>query len=258
MKTSALIPLLILAASCISTPPASELKATSPTPMAGHSRDHSPAPAVEEEGPSPATSNRDRHGPRDTGQYIAMLSSPDRVKQLKTELVAQKIKTRLDLSPKAVIADIGCGPGVFVWPFAAIVPRGFVFAVDVEPAQLDTLRSGLLERGIENVVPVLASYESPHLPSGLVDVAFIADTYHHFEDRVAYFSNLRRSLTANGALVLLEFKDGEIPIGPPSGHKIPLAKRHAELKAAGFELVESLGTHIWQDLEIWQRARVTR
>ena len=259
MKITSLLLSLAAVASC-AAPSAHQSAVAAPASMA-----QAPAPAAEHAGghhgaPADGASseNRDMHGPRDTDRYIAMLADAERVKQLKPELVAQKLVERLGLAPDAVIADIGCGPGVFEWPFAAVVPDGFVLAADVEPAQLDALRAGLLERGIQNVVPVLASYSTPHLPPNLCDVIFIADTYHHIEDRVDYFTRLRRSLTSKGALVLLEFKDGELPIGPPPARKVPLATRHAELNAAGFELVESLGTHIWQDLEIWRRARVSR
>lgn len=255
--TTSLLPLLLLFGTACAGPRASE--ATSPAPAAlsesatvAHEGPHA------QESPATATTNRDLHGPADTERYIAMLGSEGRVKQLKPELVAEKLRERLQLRPNAVIADIGCGPGVFEWPFAALVPEGFVLATDVEPAQLDALRAGLAERGIENVVPVLASYETPHLPPGLCDVIFIADTYHHIEDRVVYFQRLRKSLSEDGALVLLEFKDGELPIGPPAAHKVLLVDRHAELAAAGYELHESLGTHIWQDLEIWRRTRITR
>jgi len=250
--TTSLLSLVVLfGAACagprgVSEPEASEL---APPPV---------APAESEPAPSALEANRDLHGPKDTAGYISMLASEERVKQLKPELVATKLAERLHLAPDAVIADVGCGPGVFEWPFAVLVPSGFVLAADVEPAQLDALRAGLAERGIDNVVPVLASYTTPHLPPGSCDVIFIADTYHHLEDRVVYFQRLRRSLAADGVLVLLEFKDGQLPIGPPAAHKVPMATRHAELTAAGYELQESLGTHIWQDLEIWRRTRITR
>lgn len=248
MKISTLLVPLLCFASCASpSPPA-------PPPQPASLA----APEAQATEAEPQPTNRDLHGPRDTERYISMLASEERVKQLKPELVAEKLDQRLDLSADAVIADVGCGPGVFEWPFAALVPRGFVFAADVEPAQLDALREGLAARDIRNVVPVLASYDTPHLPPDSCDLIFVADTYHHIEDRITYFKRLRASLTAKGALVLLEFKDGELPIGPPPAHKVPRATRHAELEAAGYTLEESLGTHIWQDLEVWRRSRPGR
>ena len=205
-----------------------------------------------------APRNRDLHGPADTQDYIARLQSEDRLRELKPQLVADKLRDELQLASSAVIADIGCGPGVFAGPFSALVPSGIVYAVDVEPAQLDVVRARIQSEGLANVVPVLASYTTPHLPPNSIDVAFIADTYHHIDERVPYFAELAASLRPNGVLVILEYKEGDIPVGPPADHKIPVATRHAELERAGFELRTTLATHLWQDLEIWQRRRIFR
>ena len=52
--------------------------------------------------------------------------------------------------PDAVVADIGSGPGVFSIPLAAAVPDGLVYAVDVEPAQLDALFQSGREQQVDN------------------------------------------------------------------------------------------------------------
>jgi SAM-dependent methyltransferase len=225
---------------------------TAPTSEEDHSR-HQLDPAPEAaNGTAP---NRDLHGPRDTALYVEMLQSDTRIRELKPELVAQNLFEHAGLSRDSVIADIGCGPGIFVWPFAKLIPDGFLFAVDVEPAQLDALREGLLARKVENVVPVLASYSTPHLPVASCDAIFIADTYHHFEDRAAYMALLRRRLAPGGYLVLLEYKDGDLPVGPPAKHKVLKEVRHAKLVSAGFELDRELSTHIFHDFEFWRLRR---
>ncbi|MFT5830452.1 MAG: SAM-dependent methyltransferase [Bacteroidia bacterium] len=199
--------------------------------------------------------NRDLHGPRDTAQYVEMLQSDQRIRELKPDLVAERIFESAGLSPDSVVADIGCGPGIFVWPLVKFIPAGFVFAVDVEPAQLDALREGLIERRIENVVPVLASYSTPHLPRSSCDAIFIADTYHHIEERIAYLELLRTRLKPGGFLVLLEYKDGDLPVGPPASHKVLKTDRQEELRQAGFELDRELSTHLFHDFEFWRVRR---
>ena len=228
---------------------------TKPEPDAPpHATGHASSDAAPEGQPR----NRDLHGPADTQDYIARLQSEDRLRELKPQLVADKLREELGLASDAVIADIGCGPGVFAGPFSALVPNGIVYAADVEPAQLDVVRARIMSEDLPNVVPVLASYTTPHLPPNGVDVAFIADTYHHIDERVPYFAGLAASLRPKGVLVILEYKEGDIPVGPPADHKVPVATRHAELERAGFELRTTLATHLWQDLEIWQRRRIFR
>lgn len=194
-----------------------------------------------------ARENRDRHGPPDVAQYIAKLESNDRIKDLDPDVVIAK----LALAPDAVVADIGCGPGVFSLRFARNAPRGVVYAVDVEPKQLDALRGQLLAGGFLNVVPVLASYSTPHLPSNSCDLIFLADTYHHIDDRVAYMQRLQRVLRRGGRLALLEYKPGPLPVGPPPEHKLAAGVMERELTDAGWTLSERFDTHPNHTFEVW-------
>lgn len=198
-------------------------------------------------GGSTSRENRDAHGPDDVAQYIAGLESDARVADLDPPVVLAK----LALEPNAVVADIGCGPGVFSLRFARALPRGVVYAVDVEPKQLDALRGQLLAGGFENVVPVLASYSTPHLPPASCDLIFIADTYHHIDDRVEYMRKLQRVLRRGGRLALLEYKPGPLPVGPPPEHKLAEGEMERELSAAGWTRSERFDTHRNHTFEIW-------
>jgi SAM-dependent methyltransferase len=198
--------------------------------------------------PSDQTPNRDRHGPADVERYIRGLQREERVRELDPEDV---IRT-LALAPTAIAADLGVGPGVLTLPLARHLSQGLVYAVDVEPRQLDALRERLRAGGIDNVVPVLASYSDPHLPPAGIDWIFVVDTYHHLEQRVAYLRGLRGDLAEGGRLVILEYKPGELPVGPPAGHKLSHETRFAELREAGFELVEGYDTRTYHDFEVWR------
>ncbi|MBW2274432.1 MAG: class I SAM-dependent methyltransferase [Deltaproteobacteria bacterium] len=191
--------------------------------------------------------NRDRHGPPDTEAYIAQLLRADRLEMLQPERVIAK----LALPEDAVVADLGCGPGVFALPLGQHLKRGMVYAVDVEPRQLDALRGRLEAEGVTNVVPVLASYSNPHLPPGRVDLVLVVDTYHHIDDRAQYFRGLRAALRPGARLVLLEYEPGDLPVGPPASHKVPTEKRMAELREAGYELEESFDSIRYHDFEVW-------
>lgn len=199
---------------------------------------------------SAPTPNRDLHGPADVEDYIRRLESAERVERLRPDEVVAALQPAAD----ARIADVGCGPGVFALRFAQAAPRGVVYAVDVEPRQLDALRGHLLQTGTENVVPVLASYSNPHLPPGGVDLIFIADTYHHLEDRVAYLGVLKEDMAPGGRLAIFEYLPGDLPVGPPADHKLSREQRFAELEEAGWRLERSFDSHEYHDFEIWRAA----
>lgn len=192
--------------------------------------------------------NRDKLGPRDVAEYIARLERPERVAELKIDVVLEKLALPRD----AVIGDVGCGPGLFTLAFAHACPAGVVYASDIEPAQLDRVRMKAEADGLPNVVPVLAGPRDPHLPRDRFDLVFIADTYHHLEDRVAYLRRLRTVLRPGGRVVLLEYKPGELPVGPPPKHKLPAGVMDREMELAGYTLIDRFATHAWHDFEVWR------
>lgn len=216
-------------------------------PIACKSTEEHPATPAAVSAPAPAK-NRDPHGEPDVQKYIARLQSAERVADLQVEKVIEK----LALAPDAIIGDLGCGPGIFALPFAKACPRGVVYASDIEPAQLDRVRAGIAELDARNVVPVLASYDDPHFPPGRLDVVFIGDTYHHLEDRVAYMRRLQRVLKPDGRLVVLEYKPGQLPVGPPPEHKLKPGVMTQELTAAGFTEVERFDMHPYHDFIVWR------
>ena len=191
--------------------------------------------------------NRDAHGPADVHSYIESLLSEERIAELRPDDVVGALM----LPENAMVADLGSGPGVFTLPLARQVSRGVVYAVDVEPRQLDALRDRVTDAGLDNVVPVLASSFTPHLPPSHVDLILVVDTYHHLEDRANYFRRLRGMLRPGGRLAILEYKSGELPVGPPAGTKLPEGQRAEELQAAGYSMLRSFDLHEYHDFEVW-------
>jgi ubiquinone/menaquinone biosynthesis C-methylase UbiE len=198
---------------------------------------HQPAPPPPQPAapaPAAAPGNRDPHGPKDVQGYIRALEDPKRDAYQKPDEVVAALRLRDD----AHVADLGCGPGYFTLRLARAVPRGIVYAVDVEPAQLDRLNQRLRETGLRNVVPVLAPTDDARLAPASVDLIAIIDTYHHFEDRVRYMTRLKGALRPGGRLVVIDYHKGPLPVGPPPAHKMAREQELSEIEQAGFVLAE--------------------
>ena len=183
---------------------------------------------------SPELPNRDPHGPRNVAAYIDNLDSSSRDAYQMPDAVVQA----LGLHPDDVVADVGCGPGYFTRRLARAVPAGVVYAVDVEPRQLDRLNAHLRDDGLVNVVPVLATTADPHLPAGRLDMILVVDTYHHFDNRVQYLQTLKRGLKPTGRLVLIDYRKEPLPVGPPVAHKLAREQELSETEHAGFQLID--------------------
>ena len=69
-------------------------------------------------------------------------------------------------------------------------------------------------------------------------MVFVCDTYHHIDARTKYFKAVADKLKPGGRLVIVDFKMGKIPVGPPEKHRVTPATLHEELAAAGYSKVE--------------------
>ncbi|MCA8981350.1 MAG: class I SAM-dependent methyltransferase [Planctomycetes bacterium] len=194
--------------------------------------------------------NRDLHGPEDVEHYIDMLESERRVESLQVGLAIRQ----LGLPRDAWVGDLGCGPGTFSLPLATACPDGLVFASDIEPAQLDRLRERLAQAELANVIPVLASYQDPHFPPARLDLVLIVDTFHHIDDREVYLRKLKHSLKPDGRLAVLEYKPGDLPIGPPADHKLAAGQLELEMSAAGWTELERFESHPYHDFVVYRPA----
>jgi len=148
-----------------------------------------------------------------------------------------QILDSLHLHPASCVADLGAGTGYFSARIARRIPQGKLFAADIEPEMVGYLQERAHREHLHVLVPVLATAATPNLPEP-VDVVLVVDTYHHIDERVAYFAALRASLRPGGRLAIVDFRP-DSPEGPPPEHRIPPEKTIAELTAAGYLLIET-------------------
>jgi ubiquinone/menaquinone biosynthesis C-methylase UbiE len=141
------------------------------------------------------------------------------------------------LKPGQTVADVGAGTGLFTRLFAAQVgPQGRVYAVDIARAFVEGNVRRARAAGLENVVGIVSTQADTRLDENSIDLAFICDAYHHFEDPQATLASIRRALRPGGTLVIVDFE--RIPGASPDWIlKHVRAGKEAfrrEIEAAGF------------------------
>ena len=118
----------------------------------------------------------------------------------------EKIVAACGIRPGMVVADIGAGTGLHTRLFARLVGNGGqVYAVDIAARFLEHIRKTSRAGGLRNVTPVLCNEDSVDLPPHSVDVAFVCDTYHHFEFPQKTLASLHRAIKPGGKLVVVDF-----------------------------------------------------
>jgi ubiquinone/menaquinone biosynthesis C-methylase UbiE len=156
------------------------------------------------------------------------------------------------------VADIGAGEGYFLPYLAdAVGPEGKVYAVEVDPEKVEALEAMVREGGHHNVVVVLGELDDPLLPDQGVDLVFLCNTYHHIEDRPAYFSRLRSDLRTESRLAIIDVRDdlsGILRLFVTEGHWTPLDLLYEELEKAGYRRSLSFDFLPTQNFEVFEPA----
>lgn len=152
----------------------------------------------------------------------------------------QKVIETLALRPGDHVADLGSGSGYFTYRLAeAVGPKGKVYAVDVDREMNDLVTKAIKEKGIGNVELILARPDDPMLPPTGVDLVFTVNTYHHFENRVAYFQRLRKHLRPGGRIAVIDF-DRRAWFAGLWRHYTPAEFIKREMEQAGYGLQREL------------------
>lgn len=151
------------------------------------------------------------------------------------------ILAALGLEPGMRVADIGAGTGFFSMLFAeAVGDAGQVYAVDISPEFVQAIEGRAREAGRANVAAVLGRADDATLSEHSLDLAFVCDTYHHFEYPQAMLRSIRQALRPGGEMVVVDFR--RVPSESGSwvmGHvRAGEDGVRREIEAAGFALVE--------------------
>ncbi len=182
---------------------------------------------------SVAAGEREHPPWKDVEYWAGVFEDPERREWQKPITVL----TFLGIQNGATVADLGAGTGYFTALLALQVgPAGKVYAVDVEPAMLEHLKARD-DISQDRVIPIQAKANHPMLPDGEIDLVLCVNTWHHIKKRTRYLKRLESSLTPEGRVAIVDFRSGELPVGPPPDKKVARDRVIAEFRDAGWRYV---------------------
>jgi SAM-dependent methyltransferase len=172
------------------------------------------------------------HTFKDADRWAHVFDDPARDEWQKPHEVIEALR----LEPDAAVADIGAGTGYFSARLATMLPKGKVFAADLEPDMVRHLAARAKREKLANLFPVQATLDDARLPEK-IDLALFVDVYHHIDDRRRYFERLKAALKPGARVAIIDFTmDSEM--GPPPRARVSPSQVKRELAAAGYALAE--------------------
>ena len=183
---SSLSALLLILSGCAGTPP-QRLK-----------------PPIEEASAKPGINENFLDNELDVGDFITRFEEETR------EIAAHReaIVEALGLYRGSVVADVGSGTGLFLRGLAeAVGQSGRVYALDISPGFIDHLERRVNPESLDPPVEVrLSKAKTVDLPTRSIDLAFVCDTYHHYEYPQSMLWSMFRALRPGGELVVIDFE----------------------------------------------------
>ena len=149
---------------------------------------------------------------------IHLLESKERQSYLNTE----EILSMLNLHPNYLVADLGCGSGVFSIPLSFLVKH--VYAIDVEPKMIEFVNQKILKKKINNIKTVLSYDTIIPLEDDFLDLLFTVNTLHEFRNLNMTLKEIYRVLKPGGKVAVVDFKKKKEGFGPPENMRISSRK----------------------------------
>lgn len=152
-----------------------------------------------------------------------------------TEIIMDSISVKAGM----VIAEIGAGNGrVAVKMAERTGSTGKVYANDIDNRALEFMRDRIKRENIKNMEVIKGRIKDPLLPENKLDMIYVINTYHHFDDPVSILKNSKPALKKNGRFIIIEHCP--VKSGYPSNSCTSKEEifRHAE--EAGYNIIKIL------------------
>lgn len=162
------------------------------------------------------------------------LERDERQQEENTQLAIEKIT----LNTNSIVADIGAGTGYYSFRLAEKLPKGKVYAVEVQDDFIDYLnkKKATLKDSVVEIIK--GNAQSPNLPANSIDLAIMVDVYHELEFPHEMLQAIRKALKPQGKILFIEYRGEDVSIPIKAIHKTTVAQLNRELKANGFQLYQ--------------------
>lgn len=162
---------------------------------------------------------------------IARLRDPARLKAVDPELVLDVV-TPLNGGP---ILDVGAGVGYVSLPFARRLPDVRIIAIDILPGMLSLLDEAASVEKLGNLETALMPGPTT-LPvaDDTGGMLIMLQVHHELDDTRGLLRDCRRALAPGAPLVIVDWKDEDLPGISKGGRRVAQAAIVRDLEESGF------------------------
>lgn len=153
-----------------------------------------------------------------------------------------------DLREDMIVADLGAGSGFYTIPVAQMVPRGKVYAIEIQKDFLITIKNKAVESHLNNIEYLLGDVEKKggtKIKDKIIDAVIASNILFQVEDKDKFVEEIKRILKPRGKLLLIDWFNNSSGIGASFDKIIPKNKAREMFERKGFVWQRDIdaGTH---------------
>ncbi len=150
-----------------------------------------------------------------------------------------------DLRENNIVADLGAGTGFYSIPAGRMVPRGKVYAIEINKDYLATIKNKVKDARLNNVEILLGDIEKKggtNIGDGVVDAVIVSNVLFQVKDKENFVEEIKRILKPKGRVLLIDWSQTSI-----MGAKniVPENRAREMFEKAGFSIERNIdaGAH---------------
>ncbi|MFA6177616.1 MAG: class I SAM-dependent methyltransferase [Candidatus Paceibacterota bacterium] len=107
-----------------------------------------------------------------------------------------------------IVADLGAGTGYYSVALGSLVPKGKVYAIELQKDFLDTIKRKILEAHLNNVEVILGDVEKlkgTKMGDGIADAVIVSNILFQVENKENFIEEIKRILKIKGRVLLIDW-----------------------------------------------------
>ena len=117
------------------------------------------------------------------------------------------------LKESDVVADLGAGTGYYSIAAGALVPKGKVYAIELQKDFLETVKNKVREAYLGNVECLWGNVEKlggTKIEDNVVDAVVASNILFQVEDKEGFIEEMKRILKPKGRVLLIDWSESSI------------------------------------------------
>jgi len=136
----------------------------------------------------------------------------------------------------SIVADLGAGTGYYSVALGELLPKGKVYAIELQKDFLDTIQRKVLEARLDNVEIILGNAEKlggTKIGDETVDAVIASNIFFQIEDKEKFIEEIKRILKPKGRVLFIDWSMSSIMSGTAV---VPKEKALEMFKKKGFDV----------------------